>query len=235
VALDLYETLRISPNAEPDIIDSTYRRLALKYHPDVNHSPGAQTHMAAINHAYAVLRDPIGRARYDAERRSSTHPYRCGSENSRAPSPPWEEPKRYHAARPAAWSGIPLRQTGWDFRVVLALVLAVTALALALDMQFVGPLTHLSGGSPQPTALAPLAASVGTLELEDVAAMQEAHAVNAAMVQAFSTALAIVLSGAEKESVSHASPVSKETDAGDPRRNVTPSRAFESLGRNPSG
>ncbi len=44
-----------------------YRKLAQRYHPDVDPSPEAAERMREINVAYEVLHDPIRRARYDAD------------------------------------------------------------------------------------------------------------------------------------------------------------------------
>lgn len=60
-----YALLQVDPAAEPEVIESAYRRLARKYHPDVNASPDAHARMRAINEAYRVLSDPARRAAYD--------------------------------------------------------------------------------------------------------------------------------------------------------------------------
>jgi curved DNA-binding protein CbpA len=60
---DYYETLQISCNAEPEVIDAAFRKLASKYHPD--RSSGDEARMKRINEAHAVLRDPAARSRYD--------------------------------------------------------------------------------------------------------------------------------------------------------------------------
>lgn len=65
---DLYDILQVAPHAEPEVIESAYKRLALKYHPDVNNASDAHARMRALNHAYEILRDPAARARYDQER-----------------------------------------------------------------------------------------------------------------------------------------------------------------------
>ena len=63
--LDYYEVLGVSKNASKEDIKASYRRLALKYHPDRNKEPGAEEKFKEINEAYGVLSDPEKRARYD--------------------------------------------------------------------------------------------------------------------------------------------------------------------------
>ena len=67
VARNLYQVLQVDPEAEPDVIEAVYRRLARKYHPDVSGVPDAAERMKEINAAYQVLRDPSRRATYDLE------------------------------------------------------------------------------------------------------------------------------------------------------------------------
>ena len=68
---DYYAILQVAPSAEQEVIDAAYRRLAAKYHPDVNHSAGALERMKQMNVAYDVLSDPRKRAEYDRARRST--------------------------------------------------------------------------------------------------------------------------------------------------------------------
>ena len=65
---DFYEVLQVHPAAEPEVIQAAYRRLSLKYHPDVYHGPDAQQRMASLNQAYAVIGDPQKRSAYDRQR-----------------------------------------------------------------------------------------------------------------------------------------------------------------------
>ncbi|MGC8568024.1 MAG: molecular chaperone DnaJ [Candidatus Micrarchaeia archaeon] len=62
---DFYKILGVGKNATPEEIKAAYRKLAMKYHPDVNKSPGAEETFKKINEAYAVLSDPEKRKAYD--------------------------------------------------------------------------------------------------------------------------------------------------------------------------
>lgn len=88
---DPYKILQVDPEAEDEVIQAAYRRLAQKYHPDVAGPDGAER-MTAINAAWALLRDPAQRASHDRERRLTPDPPAAGptastSSNAR-PSPP---------------------------------------------------------------------------------------------------------------------------------------------------
>ncbi len=63
---DYYEILGVPKDATKDQIKEAYRRLVLKYHPDVNKDPKAQARMQELNAAYAVLNDDQKRSQYDS-------------------------------------------------------------------------------------------------------------------------------------------------------------------------
>jgi curved DNA-binding protein CbpA len=65
---DPYKILQVDPEADPEVIQAAYRRLAQKYHPDVMSDGSAAARMVAINQAWAILRDPESRAALDRER-----------------------------------------------------------------------------------------------------------------------------------------------------------------------
>lgn len=62
---DYYKTLGLSRTASQEEIQKAYRKLARKYHPDVNKSQEAEEKFKAINEAYEVLKDPEKRSKYD--------------------------------------------------------------------------------------------------------------------------------------------------------------------------
>lgn len=65
MARDYYEVLGIARSASPDEIKQAYRRLARKYHPDVNKEDGAEEVFKEINRAYEVLSQQEIKDRYD--------------------------------------------------------------------------------------------------------------------------------------------------------------------------
>ena len=62
---DYYEILGAPRSASQDQIQSAYRKLARKYHPDVNKNAGAEDKFKKIGEAYEVLKDPTKRKKYD--------------------------------------------------------------------------------------------------------------------------------------------------------------------------
>ena len=62
---DYYEVLGVSKTASADEIRQAYRKLAKKYHPDVNKEAGAEEKFKEVQEAYDVLKDDQKRAAYD--------------------------------------------------------------------------------------------------------------------------------------------------------------------------
>lgn len=62
---DYYKILGVSKDASEDDLKKAYRKMALKYHPDKNKSPGAEEKFKEIAEAYDVLSDPKKREIFD--------------------------------------------------------------------------------------------------------------------------------------------------------------------------
>lgn len=60
-----YDILGVGKDASPEDIKSAYRKLAKKYHPDINHEDGAAERFKEINEAYECLSDPQKKSNYD--------------------------------------------------------------------------------------------------------------------------------------------------------------------------
>lgn len=79
--LDYYRILQVHSLAEPEVIESAYKRLAKKYHPDVSSEKNSDVRMKQINEAYEVLKDKDRRKEFDAElarRRNRTQDGKSG-------------------------------------------------------------------------------------------------------------------------------------------------------------
>ena len=65
VKKDHYSVLGVTPASEDVVIRAAYHALMRRYHPDADPTQEGAELSRAINEAYAVLRDPAKRARYD--------------------------------------------------------------------------------------------------------------------------------------------------------------------------
>jgi hypothetical protein len=109
---DYYRLLQVDPSADQEVVEAAYRRLARKYHPDLNPGDEAGALMRRLNEAYAILKDPNRRAAYDRERSRSSRAQaeRAGpgprrSSETRRAEPRRPEPRiRPTSPRPEPWS-----------------------------------------------------------------------------------------------------------------------------------
>lgn len=62
---DFYEVLGVNKNSSADEIKRAYRKLAKKYHPDINKEPDAEEKFKEVQEAYDVLSDANKKAAYD--------------------------------------------------------------------------------------------------------------------------------------------------------------------------
>jgi curved DNA-binding protein CbpA len=120
---DPYKLLQVDPEADVEIIQVAYRKLAQRYHPDV--APGADSDrmMAELNAARDLLVDPASRAAHDRSRRAALAMSRDGTAaHPRPATPPADDGSRapsHRAAdpRPGNASGSVLtfgRYVGWS-------------------------------------------------------------------------------------------------------------------------
>ena len=99
---DPYKVLQVDPEAEDEVIEAAYRRLAKKYHPDVAPGPDAQDRMVRINQAWEMLREPSRRAAVDRARaRSAGTAARAAAAEGRARAQAQAQARAAYPQQPA--------------------------------------------------------------------------------------------------------------------------------------
>jgi curved DNA-binding protein len=106
---DYYKTLGVSRDASREDIQRAYRKLARKFHPDLNKAPDAEQKFKDINEAYEVLKDPEKRKKYD-----QLGP-RWKEGQDFHPPPGWENIHFQYGPRPGAGAEGTFRGSGEAF------------------------------------------------------------------------------------------------------------------------
>jgi len=89
---DYYKSLGIGQNASQDDIKKAFRKLARKYHPDVNKDKNAEEKFKEINEANTVLSDPDKRQKYDQFGTHWQQYERAGGQAEDFNWNPWQQP-----------------------------------------------------------------------------------------------------------------------------------------------
>jgi curved DNA-binding protein CbpA len=87
---DPYRILQVQPDADPDVVRAAYRVLARKLHPDASAPLDglAERRMTDLNWAYALMRDPVKRERWESDRRRTPPPTPAEAATHGAPRGP---------------------------------------------------------------------------------------------------------------------------------------------------
>ncbi len=77
---NLYQVMGVAQNASDQDIKHAYRRLARKYHPDLNKEKNAEEKFKELGAAYEILKDPARRKNYDQFLAGSTQRPAAGAD-----------------------------------------------------------------------------------------------------------------------------------------------------------
>lgn len=119
---DPYKILQVDPEAEDEVIQAAYRRLAQKYHPDRASGSEAVERMVAINAAWELIGEPDRRRIYDQSVRrrptsgAATAPASPGGGRSSGPAsaPPQPQTRPAETVSPDWTSGRSTTGGGYD-------------------------------------------------------------------------------------------------------------------------
>lgn len=101
---DYYQILGVESDADSKVIKTAYRKLARKYHPDMNPEPGAEDKFKEVAEAYEVLKDAGRRAEYD-ELRLYRNSSGSRSGSGFEPPPGWQGSRGFSSAGASHFDG----------------------------------------------------------------------------------------------------------------------------------
>ena len=84
---DYYQILQVDSSTEQEVIEATYRKLARRYHPDVDNNPTSHERMKDLNEAFEYLGDPGKRSEYHSEWLRRSREGKAASTGYVAPKP----------------------------------------------------------------------------------------------------------------------------------------------------
>ena len=118
-SVDPYQVLQVSPTAEQEVLHAAFRALAMKYHPDRDSSARASRRMMELNQAYALVREPELRTKFDRARSTARTPFDAAAvppRNGRPAPPPPTRTARGSAADANATRLDAGRYAGWSLK-----------------------------------------------------------------------------------------------------------------------
>jgi hypothetical protein len=157
--MNYYETLGVSRNSEPEVIEAAYRALMKKYHPDLwrGEAEAAESRAKLLNEAFATLRDPARRRAYDRlHPQTSSHSTKVRRKPAKAPAARAGEkqPVRHRAPSPRFGKSVRTssRTTAYDPQVPALSIVACLGLMALIALVTRGP------SEAQLTSIGPVAA-----------------------------------------------------------------------------
>lgn len=135
-----FQILGITPTSDKSVIKKAYRKLAFKYHPDVNDSPQAQSEFVKITDAYDILlgvkKSP--KSRVNSKANSSPNPDRKSTkeekeERVKAARARYEQAKKRELEEEAQYYLKLIQGKKWTFLKRFSIVSALFAVLLCVD------------------------------------------------------------------------------------------------------